>query len=250
MIKICHASISENNNAGRDGKAMAGDQTGRELCTREWYAKGWDVMLRHPNETIAYKSANVAQLIADSNLCGYDQTQRNTLYNALKRFNYNVSDYLKSNEKTETDCSAFVTACYICAGVKTLEYTNNAPTTSTMERVFKNAGFEVFKQSRYLNSDEYLKKGDVLVKAGSHTVICIESGARVGKLNTDCFYFNIPPIKTTSIVDALSAVGADGSKAYRARIWDVNNLGGIYVGSAPQNQKLIKLLYQGYLIIP
>lgn len=31
---IAHASISENRNTGWDGKAKAGDQTGREVYTR------------------------------------------------------------------------------------------------------------------------------------------------------------------------------------------------------------------------
>lgn len=247
MIKICHASISEN---GTVKNAKAGDQTGKEVCVRDWYAKGWNVMLRHPNETIAMQSANIAKMLADSSLVGYDQLDRNTLHNALKHYNYDVGDYLASGEKTETDCSAFVTACYIAAGVKTLEYKVNAPTTSTMEKTFKNAGFEAYKQSRYLTSDEYLKKGDILVKAGSHTVICIESGARASALITDLYYFNVPPIKTLSLVDALASIGADGSKAYRARIWGVNNFGGIYTGSAPQNEKMLKELYKGYLLIP
>jgi len=247
MIKIVHASIDEH---GTAKGGQAGDQTGKEVCIRTWYDKKWDLMLRHPNESIAYASANIAQLLADSNLVGYDQNQRNTLHDTLRSMDYNTGHYIASGVKTETDCSAFVTCAYIAGGVKTLEYNGNAPTTSTMEKTFKNAGFEVYKQNRFLTSDSYLKKGDILVKAGSHTVICLESGTRVNQLETPSHYFNVPPKKTSSIVDALGMIGADGSKAYRERIWNANELGAPYVGSAPQNQKMINLLYKGYLLVP
>ena len=42
-VKIGHASIDENGN-GRGGKA--GDQTGREVCTRDWYNKPWNKVMR------------------------------------------------------------------------------------------------------------------------------------------------------------------------------------------------------------
>ena len=53
-VKIGHASIDENN-AAKGGKA--GDQTGKELCTRDWYTKGWNVLLRPLRSDLAEKSA-------------------------------------------------------------------------------------------------------------------------------------------------------------------------------------------------
>ena len=180
MIKIAHASISENNDAGRNGKAIAGDQTGKEVCVRNYYTPsyGWGMVLRHPTEKIAYEAANIAQLLCASNKVGYDQTQRNTLHDEMKKYNYSVSDYLSNGRNTETDCSAFITLLFLCSGIKTLEYITNAPTTLTMEKVFKAAGFEVLKQNKFLKSDQFLRKGDVLLTPGHHTAICIESGAR------------------------------------------------------------------------
>ena len=52
---LVHASISENGNAGWDGKAKTGDQTGREVCTRSFYKKPWNVMLRYKNSSVASK---------------------------------------------------------------------------------------------------------------------------------------------------------------------------------------------------
>ena len=40
-MKIGHASINE---LGTVKGGKTGDQTGREVCTREWYNKGWTVL--------------------------------------------------------------------------------------------------------------------------------------------------------------------------------------------------------------
>ncbi len=165
MSIICHASIGENK---RIKGGVAGDQTGKEVCTRDWYSKPWSYVLRPKDPKTAEKAVNIAVALASSNKVGYDQSQRNTLYNELKKCNFNI-DALAS---CETDCSAFVTACYIAAGVSQLNYTSNAPTTSTMVKAFLNTGcFEVLTDEKYLKIDAFLKSGDVLVKPGSHTVI-------------------------------------------------------------------------------
>ena len=127
---IVHASISENGNAGWDGKAKAGDQSGREVCTRTWYNKGWNVVLRHNDINIAKKAVELAVKLADSNLVGYDQSERNTLYKALKACKFDVDAYIRSGKKTETDCSAFVYAVYACL-IKSMRYDGNAPVSYT-----------------------------------------------------------------------------------------------------------------------
>lgn len=247
MIKIVHASIDENKRA-KGG--LAGDQTGKEVCVRDWYSKPWEFVLRHPNENIAHGAANIAYMLADSQLVGYDQNERNSLYNKLKEFGFSVGPYIASGIKTETDCSAFVTACYVCAGIKTLQYSGNAPTTSTMKKVYKSAGFNVLDQAKFLKTDDFLKKGDILVKPGSHTVICLESGARDGLPDTDIYYYQSYTGSSDSIVTALACVGVkDTSKAYRKKIAEVNGIAN-YSGTAAQNQRLLKLLKEGYLIKP
>ena len=88
---LVHASISENNTI----KGKAGDQTSKEVCTREYYAKGWNVMLRYKNYTVAGKIADIAVKLAKSNLVGYSQTERNTLYNKLRECKFDVDKYIK-----------------------------------------------------------------------------------------------------------------------------------------------------------
>jgi len=76
-IKIGHASIDENGSA-RGG--TAGDQTGKELCTRSWYTKGWNVLLRPKRAELAEKSAAACEAACANSNIGYDQGGRNTLY--------------------------------------------------------------------------------------------------------------------------------------------------------------------------
>lgn len=178
-VTICHASISENGNAGWDGKAKAGDQTGKEVCTRTWYDKGWTVAIICLIASIAIQAAVIAVKLAASGLVGYDQSQRNTLYQALKKYNFDVDAYIRSGEKTETDCSAFMYAVYACL-IPEIRYDGNAPTTSTMRSFYSKYPkyFKVTTESKYLTSDAYLTKGMVLVKEGSHTVMAVSDGSK------------------------------------------------------------------------
>lgn len=177
MVKIGHASIDERGK-GRDGQA--GDQTGREVCTREWYAKGWTVLLRPKNRNVAEKSAKACEKGCVNANIGYNMNQRNTAHTQAKKVGYDLS---KIKEKCETDCSAFMTLCALSAGVTSLEYTSNAPTTSTMRRAFTVSGaYEALTDSKYLTSDKYLKRGDILVAEGHHTVMVLSDGFGAGSV--------------------------------------------------------------------
>lgn len=177
-VTICHASISENGNAGWDGKSKAGDQTGKEVCTRAWYNKSWNFVARYPDATIRAKAAEIAKKLAKSNLVGYDQSQRNTLYQALKKNNFDVDKYIASKVKTETDCSAFMYACYACV-LPSIRSDSNAPATSGMKSAYEKFGFQILTASKYLTSDNYLVVGDVIVRSGHHTAMAITKGSKV-----------------------------------------------------------------------
>ena len=164
---IVHASIDENKKA-KNGNA--GDQTGKEVCTRAWYSKPWDYALRFKHDKTAKKVAKIAVKLANSNLVGYDQNQRNTLYKALKKYDFDVNAYIKSGEKTETDCSAFLYACWCCL-VPAMRSDSNAPTTSTMKSFYQKHDFEVITDKSRLTSDSWSKEGVMWVKRGSHVVM-------------------------------------------------------------------------------
>lgn len=178
-MKIVHASVSENNTAGWDGKAKAGDQTGREVCVVPWYSSPWDIVLRYPDKNISTKAQDAARALAASNLVGYDQSERNSLYKALKACNYDVAKYIKTGEKTECDCSSFVYAVYACF-IPRMRNDYNAPVTSTMRTMYTQWGFSVFTDSEYLNGQNLID-GDILVNELSHTAIAFNDVVEIPK---------------------------------------------------------------------
>lgn len=247
-MRIAHASIDENGNA-KGGQA--GNQSGREVCVRQWYSKPWTVLLRYPDRAIRERIATIAETLASTpinSLIGYDQNQRNTLHSVAKRCDYNIMDFINEHEMCETDCSAFVTCVCLFAGIRKLEYSGNAPTTSTMKSVFKAAGFEVHTDVKYMRSPDYLSKGDILLKPGSHTVIVLEDGALYGKSVVKEYY---PEYKGNAgtLSQALSESGIDSSKSNRKKIYAAN-FDDPYNYTAKQNMALLILLKDGKLAKP
>ena len=173
-VRIAHASISELNTTS----GAKGDSTGKEVCIRDYYVHkyGWNLVLR-PSADIADKVARNAEIVAQNNNVGYSQPDRNSLHTEAQRVGYDLN---KITTPCNCDCSSDVTVCVIAAGVKSLEYTSNAPTTRTMESAFLRTGkFTVLKDSKYLTSDKYLMRGDVIVSVGHHTVIVLDNGSGV-----------------------------------------------------------------------
>ena len=84
-VLIGHASMDEQGGAAG---GRAGDQTGKELCTRDWYTKGWNVLLRPVRADLAEKSAQAMEAACRNELIGYDQSGRNTLYEKAKAVNF------------------------------------------------------------------------------------------------------------------------------------------------------------------
>lgn len=170
-VKIGHASIDEN---GKASGGSAGDQTGKELCTRDWYAKGWNVLLRPALADLAEKSAAAMEAACRNELIGYDQYGRNTLFHKANETGF---DLAKISAPCECDCSSLVHVCAIAGGAK-ITYGSNGYTTRTMVAAFVASGDYIkLTGSEYLTSDKLLKRGDILVKEGSHTVMVLGDGA-------------------------------------------------------------------------
>ena len=171
-IRIGHASIDEN---GKATGGASGDQNGKEVCTRNWYNAGWEFLARPKQAEIAEKMALACEAGCENPNIGYDQNQRNTLNTQAKKVNYDLS---KIATPCETDCSAFVSVCVLAAGVD-LDYVGNLPTTRNLQsKLTKTGEFEILTDSKYLTGTEYLRRGDILCKAGSHTVMVLDSGAK------------------------------------------------------------------------
>lgn len=200
-MKILQASISENGTTGWDGKAKKGDQ-GNELNIKPWYDKPWDAVLRHPSRDIALRAAVTAYKLYYSRLVGYDQSERNTLYQGLKSCGFDVDAYIDSGIKAETDCSALVYAAY-AVHMPTIRSDGNAPVTAEMVDFYSDHGFTVFKSPAYTRGTENLLVGDILVKAGKHTCICVG---------------NMPETKRgTTVLDYIRSVMGESKRLEDAR---------------------------------
>ncbi len=172
-IKIAHSSIDEN---GKVAGGAAGDQNKKEVCTRTYYNGSWNVVLRPKSADIAEKSAKFMETACANDNIGYDQGQRNTLYAQAAAVNFDCS---KIAVKCECDCSSLIHVAVIAAGAK-LVYGSNGFTTRTMvAELVKSGNYEKLTESKYLTSDNHLKRGDILVKEGSHCVMVLENGSAV-----------------------------------------------------------------------
>lgn len=170
-VRIGHASIDEN---GKATGGTAGDQNGREVLIRDWYNKPWNVLLRPVRPEVAEKSARMCEAACANENIGYDQYGRNTLHTKAKAVDFDLS---KIAEACECDCSSLMHVCAIAGGAK-LSYGANGHTTRTMVKEFVASGeYTKLTGSEYLTSSKLLKRGDILVKEGSHTVMVLDSGA-------------------------------------------------------------------------
>lgn len=171
-VKIGHASIDEN---GKARGGSAGDQSGREVFTRDWYDKGWNKVIRAEDSSVAEKIAKAMEAACANNNIGYDQNQRTTLYAQAAANGWNIS---RIKTKCETDCSALVSVCVNAAGIRVSKdmYTGNEA------MALKATGeFKILTDSKYTRSDANLKRGDILLKEGSHTAVVLSDGANVSK---------------------------------------------------------------------
>ena len=193
-VKIGHASIDEN---GKASGGTAGDQNGKEVLTRSWYNKPWNVMLRPKSATVAELSARACEAACENSNIGYDQGGRNTLYAKAKAVDFN----LEAVGACECDCSSLMHVCAIAGGAN-LTYGSNGHTTRTMVKEFVASGdYEKFTDSKYLTDDKYLKRGDVLVKEGSHTVMVLTNGSAVATYETPVI--NLPLEDDTAIYSSV-----------------------------------------------
>lgn len=115
--RIVHASINEK---GTITGGRSGDQTGREITTRDYYVPsyGWDLVLRYPDAALASEAADKAVAIAEDAAHGYDQ---------MNRWGPNF------------DCSSLVITAFESVGIPVRA--SGATYTGNMKKAFKKCGF-------------------------------------------------------------------------------------------------------------
>lgn len=167
--KIAHA-VGDENGKARGGKA--GDQTGKEVLVTNWYKRsgGWDVCLECTDEQLASDAADIAVRIANDDSFGYDQDQRMTAYKAIMA----AGGDIESASDSELDCSVLVFIAYKLAGLDIeIGYTGN------LESRFMATGkFIAHRESKYLTSGYYAKKGWIYLTKGKHTAIVVSNGSK------------------------------------------------------------------------
>ncbi len=172
-VMIGSARIDENG-AAHGGKA--GDQRGgAEVSTQAWYkhSKGWRVFrLKDPAK--AEKVAATMEWACASDLIGYDQYQRNTLYNELKKSGFGGAPVL--SKAVETDCSALIRVCLAFASI---DVPADFYTGSMAKQMLATGEIIELTGSKYTDSPDYLGKGDILVtKTKGHTVMVLNNGEK------------------------------------------------------------------------
>lgn len=167
-VKIGSARSDER---GKATGGKAGDQTGKEVSTQNWYlhSKGWRVFRPKSARAGALAADDMRWACANKNI-GYDQGQRLTLYNVAKPLKFDCAEV---RTPCETDCSALVRVCYAYAGVMLPNFN-----TSTEANVLLRSGaFVELTGAKYTKSPDHLRRGDVLVtKTKGHTVIVLTDG--------------------------------------------------------------------------
>lgn len=173
-VKIGNARKDENGNI--HGGA-AGDQTGREVCTQDWYSYPWNCVLRASDSATAEKIAQAMEYACANNNIGYDQYQRTTLYAAVASMGWYPGNIAKVKTKVETDCSALVAVCVNCAlgkaAVSKDIYTGNEASS-----LLSTGKFSKLVDSRYLTGTSYLRRGDILINTKSHTAVVVDTGSK------------------------------------------------------------------------
>lgn len=177
-VKVGSASIDEN---GKAHGGKAGNQTGRELKSQNWYLhkKGWRVFRAKDPKVAADICYAMKRAIANKKI-GYDQWQRNTLYNYAEKVGFDPG---KVTIHCETDCSALVRVCCAYAGIIGLPgdfRTGNMPAN-----LLKTGAFTELTGSEYTKESSYLGAGDILVtKTSGHTVVVLNNGSNYAKVTS------------------------------------------------------------------
>lgn len=145
----------------------AGDQTGNEVETQEWYLhrKGWRV-LRAKNTRVRERIADNMEYACANPHIGYDQDQNWTLWDVAKEVGF---DCRLVTTNCETDCARLVRVCVAYAGIIASDfYTGNEASA-----LLATGEFDEYPLAA--TNPELLMRGDILVtKTQGHTVVVVK----------------------------------------------------------------------------
>lgn len=166
-VILGHASISENGT--KYGKA--GDQTGKEVCIREYYDGGstkWKKVFRWKDAKKANKAAKFVYGVCLNELVGYSQVLgksnggRESLDDVASKVNYDAS---KIKIACNCDCSSFMACACRSQGLKV---SAGMGTSNEVEALNKTGEFYELD----FVDENSLQVGDILWRPG-HTAMVI-----------------------------------------------------------------------------
>lgn len=239
---IAHA---RHNEVGEYYNGKFGDQTGEEVSITPWYDRPFNVVLRPKDSAMAERIADAAERAARNNHIGYCMGHRNDLLKKARLVGY---DPAKVTENTETDCSALVAVCVCFAGIpeSAVFHDGNSFVTANMREYLKKTGyFDVLTANKYTRKEDYLKRGDILVSEGHHTVVNLTNGK----------YATTKIVSVGKVEDAMSF-----DKAMAGKVEDAMNfnkyLAGKYTVTTDLNMRLgagkdkaiVKVLKKGTVV--
>lgn len=170
-VIIAHARGDER---GQLRGGVAGDQTGREVCTQTWYrdARGWDI-LRPKDPTVAECIAQDAEWGCKNDRIGYDQGDNQSLWFEVLPCGW---DCREAENPCETDCSQYVRVCASYALQRAVPYFY----TGDEKTVLLSTGeFIHMTGTAYAYSQDYLRRGDIgVTRTKGHTWIAISDGPK------------------------------------------------------------------------
>ena len=165
------ASIGEN---GKAVGGIRGDQTGKEVKVGYYYNFGQNIVIRFRDIEKGRKLAKIAKWLANSNIVGYNQNDRESFFKECEKRGWNWKvikrDIKKGNfPPCNTDCSAFAAACInIVMEMRVVA----CFTTGTMYHNCIERNATLFK-SYLISKMETIgwRKGDMPLKAYKHVII-------------------------------------------------------------------------------
>lgn len=169
QVTLGHA-VHDERGKGTGGKA--GDQTGGEVLFQPWYISGgksWDVVLRATSKATRKKIADCAERIVRNDDWGYDMDQRYTGYDAVKLKGFNPDAV---SGPVECDCSVMAS---VCAGYAGITVPRDTRTANMQARYMSTGRFDAYTAKAYVTKPDKLLRGDILVRAGHHTAIVVNT---------------------------------------------------------------------------
>lgn len=229
---------------GKSKGGESGNQSGKELRIVKWYktdGKPWRVF--RADAEAAERIAYAMEAACKNPNIGYDQSDRNTLYEVSKPLGF---DTAKVDTPCECDCSSLVRVCVLYAGISV----PNFSTSSEAKRLLATGRFTEMQGERYTDEPNYLKRGDILVKQG-HTAVVLNDGDKAekpepteqeqGEQNT--------PAAQTEVIKLIKVKGSvkvrTGNGTFSKRIGTAKNCELPYLGQAQSYPNWYMTVFNG-----